>query len=99
MRFLRENVPEPQMSWPDQIRACFESQVILHTSHARAEMRNEEFGQITDQEVSEALSACEVIEEYPDDTPYPSVLVLGETQHERPVHAVRAYVPENQTMV
>jgi len=62
-------------------------------------MRNEEFGQITDQEVSEALSACEVIEEYPDDTPYPSVLVLGQTQHGRPVHAVCAYVLENQTMV
>jgi len=87
------------MTWPDRIRACFESQAILYTSHARAEMRSEEFGQIADQEVDEALSGCEAIEEYPDDTPYPSVLLLGENESGRPIHAVCAYAPDDQVMI
>lgn len=54
-------------------------------------MRDEEFGAITDQEVYEALQAGEVIEMYPDDTPYPSVSIFGTTGADRPLHAVCAY--------
>jgi hypothetical protein len=39
-------------------------------------MQEEEFGLITDQEVYEAVCIGEVIETYPDDTPYPSVLLF-----------------------
>jgi hypothetical protein len=42
-------------------------------------MRQEEFGPITDQELYEAICTGEVIETYPDDTPYPSVLLFGTT--------------------
>ena len=54
-------------------------------------MREEEFGAITDQEVYEAICSGEVIETYPDDTPYPSVLIFGRTGASRPLHTVCAY--------
>ena len=39
-------------------------------------MMSEEHGTITDGEVFEAIQEGEVIESYPDDEPYPSILVL-----------------------
>ncbi|MBI4551036.1 MAG: DUF4258 domain-containing protein [Candidatus Latescibacteria bacterium] len=54
-------------------------------------MREDEFGPITDQEVYETICTGEVIEIYPDDTPYPSVLIFGMTTSNRPLHAVCAY--------
>ena len=41
-------------------------------------------------EVREALDSGEIIEAYPDDTPYPSRLVLGRAGL-RPLHVVVAY--------
>jgi hypothetical protein len=37
----------------------------------------------------------EVIEEYPDDKPYPSCLVYGQTFKGEPVHSVWAYNDQN----
>jgi hypothetical protein len=54
-------------------------------------MREEEFGPITDQELYEAICRGEVIEMYPDDKPYPSVLIFGKTAANRPLHTVCAY--------
>jgi hypothetical protein len=54
-------------------------------------MQVEEFGAITDSEVGEALEAAELLEEYPDDRPYPSCLLLGMTRAGRPLHLVAAY--------
>lgn len=88
------------MDWPKTICRCFESDRILYSGHARREMREEEFGHITDQEVYEAVCAGEVIETYPDDTPYPSVLIFGTTDADRPLHTVCAYdSQEDRTVV
>lgn len=38
------------------------------------------------QEVRDAMSACEIIEDYPDDKYGPSCLVLGFTTARRPLH-------------
>lgn len=62
-------------------------------------MRAEEFGPITDQEVYEAICTGEVIETYPDDTPYPCVLIFGTTGANRPLHAVCAYNGEDDQAV
>ncbi|MBI3950172.1 MAG: DUF4258 domain-containing protein [Acidobacteria bacterium] len=62
-------------------------------------MRAEEFGLITDQEVYEAICTGEVIETYPDDTPYPSVLIFGMTDADRPLHVVCAYDGEDDQAV
>ena len=77
------------MHWPETIRRCFEADRVLYSGHARHEMRQEEFGPITDQELYDAICTGEVIETYPDDTPYPGV----------PLHAVCAYDSEADRVV
>jgi len=62
-------------------------------------MMDDEFGPIPDQQVYEAAAGCSIVEEYPEDRPYPSVLVLGRTQEGRPVHVVCAYVPEEDQLI
>ncbi len=79
------------MDWPETLRRCFDLEKVLYSGHARREMREEEFGPISDQELYEAVCVGEVLETYPDDTPYPSILLFGFTQAGRPLHAVCAY--------
>ena len=87
------------MNWPETIRRCFDSNKVFYSGHARREMQEERFGPITDQEVYEAICSGEVIEAYPDDTPYPSVLIFGTTGANRPLHAVCAYSSEDDQVV
>lgn len=83
------------MNWIDVISQCFDSDKVLYSYHARKEMFAEEFGIITDREVYEALCRGEIIESYPDDKPYPSVLIFGTTNGKRPLHVVCAYNAED----
>jgi hypothetical protein len=62
------------------LQACWMADHVLYTSHARQEMRAEEFGPISEQQVHEAIMAGEAIEDYPDDQPYPSTLIFGCTR-------------------
>ena len=71
----------------------------LYTRHARNEMRLEEFGPIREQEVFEAIQSGKVIEDYPDDKPYPSVLVYGRTAAGRPTHMVCAYAEDDDLAI
>ena len=41
----------------------------------------------------------QVIDDYPDDTPYRSCLVFARTRRGRPVHAVCAHVPEEDKAI
>ncbi|MDO8841784.1 DUF4258 domain-containing protein, partial [Methanocalculus sp.] len=45
---------------------------------------------ISDSEVREVIACGRIIEEYPDDRPYPSYLIFGEVNG-RPLHVVGAY--------
>ncbi len=74
-----------------KIKEIFKSSKVFYTAHAREEMRSEEFGVITENEVFEAIQVGKIIEEYPDDRPYPSVLIFGRTTKNRPIHIVCAY--------
>lgn len=47
---------------------------------------------IAEKDMSDAISNGEVVEEYPDDTPYPSRLLLGWCRS-RPLHVVVARDP------
>jgi hypothetical protein len=76
-----------------ELQRCFRENRVLYTQHARREMRAEPLGHILEHEVHEAILSGEIIEDYPDDTPYPSCLVLGRTRRGRPIHAVCAHVP------
>lgn len=88
------------MNWIQKIRACFESDSVFYTRHAKLEMEIEELGRIFDHEVYEAVCSGEVIEEYPEDKPYPSILIFGRTALGRPLHIVCAYnEEENQAIV
>jgi len=79
------------LDWPEIIQRCFDADRVLYSGHARREMQAEEFGSVTDQGVYEAICRGEVIETYPDDTPYSSVLIFGMTDTNRPLHVVCAY--------
>lgn len=62
-------------------------------------MRNEEFGPIFDEEVYEAIINGEILAEYPEDIPYPSVLIYGKTKNQRPVHVVSYYNHEEKMAI
>ena len=62
-------------------------------------MQSEPFGLIRVEEVLETLNAGEIIEEYPDDQPYPSCLVLGRTLTDRPLHIVCAPVLAERRLI
>jgi hypothetical protein len=79
------------------IRSCFQSDHVLYSRHALFEMKGEEFGRIYDIEVEQAINNGEIIAEYPEDKPYPSVLIFGKTKINRPIHIVCA-VNQNENM-
>lgn len=80
-----------------EIRSCLAN--CLFTHHAQDEMQLEPFGLIRVDEVLEALNAGEIIEEYPDDQPYPSCLILGRTLTARPLHMVCAPVSTERRLI
>jgi len=71
----------------------------LYTSHARKEMHEEEFGLIKEQEVYEAVLDGEVIEDYSDDKPHPSILIYGNSTRDKPLHIVCAYSNEDDMTI
>lgn len=77
--------------WIQKIQRCFKSGSVFYTRHAKFEMENEDFGKILDHEVYEAVCNGDSIEEYPDDKPYPSILMHGRTSTGRPLHVICAY--------
>lgn len=60
---------------------------ILYRVHAVKQMFDRK---ISEREVTEIVSYGKVIEEYQDDSPYPSYLLSG-AGNERPLHVVMAY--------
>ena len=78
----------------EKIINCFKLERYLYSQHAREEMEVEELGEITDNEVFEAVLNGKIIEDYPEDKPYPSCLIYGKTSDERPLHIVCAYAED-----
>ena len=58
------------------------------TDHADEEAKDDD---LTFEEIRFSVLHGEMIEEYPDDRPYPSCLVYGRTPRGQPVHSVWAY--------
>ena len=81
----------------DAIRRCVPDSRF--TDHARREMDTEPLGRIVADEILDALDSGKIIEEYPDDAPYPSCLLLGRTQSGRPLHIVCAPVLEEGRLI
>ena len=58
------------------------------TLHA---LQEKEFDNLTLAEIKQSVESSIIIEDYPDDKPYPSCLVLGFTVQKEPIHSVWAY--------
>ena len=71
----------------------------MYSQHAREEMEVEELGEIKDNEVIEAVLNGKIIEDYPEDKPYPSCLIYGETSNKRPLHIVFAYAEDANKVI
>jgi hypothetical protein len=61
------------------------------TEHADEEAQDD---RLSFDEILASVLDGEIIEEYPDDKPFPSCLILGETADGEPVHSVWAYNEE-----
>jgi hypothetical protein len=84
----------------EKVRDHFLSERVFYSRHAKSEMQLEEFGEILDREVAEAVASGRIIEDYPEDTPYPSCLIFGTTDAGRPIHVVCACsAEENFTII
>jgi len=66
------------------------------THHADEEA---EADHLTFEEVYFSVLNGEIIEDYPNDTPYPSCLIYGQTFSIEPVHSVWAFNEQNQWAV
>jgi hypothetical protein len=72
------------------------NQRIRITDHADEEVQAD---RLSFDEVFVSVFQGKVIEEYPDDKPFPSCLIYGDTFSGDPVHSVWAYNRENQWAV
>ena len=66
------------------------------TDHADEEAFNDS---LSYEEIYSSIVQGEVIEDYPNDKPYPSCLILGRNFSGEPIHSVWAYNPENLWVV
>lgn len=69
----------------NNIKKYFENDDVLVSDHAA--MRFNQRG-IKIKEIRSAVDNGEIIEQYPEDYPYPSCLILGKTSDAKPVHVV-----------
>ena len=83
----------------ERIRQCMRLERLLFTKHARDEMESEELGEIREEEVCEAIARGKIIEDYPEDEPYPSCLIFGRTSKNRPIHVVCAYSADDDMVI
>ncbi len=83
----------------EKTQNCFQEEQYYYSKHARDEMEMEESGEINDHEVCQALTKGKIIENYPDDVPYPSCLIYGRTDKNRPLHVVCAYASEDDLAI
>ena len=66
------------------------------SEHADEEAYNDG---LTFGEIYAAVREGEIIEQYPEDRPYPSCLVYGRNKNDEPIHSVWAYNAETKAAV
>ena len=77
------------------IKAIQESRVRI-SDHADEEAQSD---QLKFDEIYFSVVHGEIIENYPDDKPYPSCLIYGQTFNGDPIHSVWAYNVQNEWAV
>ncbi|RJP84040.1 MAG: DUF4258 domain-containing protein [Desulfobacteraceae bacterium] len=79
----------------DNVHFEFSCKTNFFSGHAIQRMFERGFSK---SDIRTCVEQGEVIESYPNDTPYPSVLLLGSIQG-RPVHIVLAVDAQNETCI
>jgi len=80
----------------EDIISAIRSNRIRITDYADEEAQND---QLSYDQVFVSVLQGEIIEDYPDDWPYPSCLIYGDTFRGEPVHSVWAYNEKKQWAV
>ena len=76
----------------ESIVNAIRSSRVRITDHAVEEAFDDS---LTYEEIYSSVIQGEIIENYPNDKPYPSCLILGKNFSDKPIHSVWAYNPEN----
>lgn len=74
------------------IKNAINEDKIRITDHADEEAQNDN---LSFEEVYYSVKKGEIIEDYPNDKPYPSCLIYGRNVKQEPIHSVWAYNEEN----
>lgn len=82
----------------ENIKTCISQKRYNITLHARKEMGPKE-DNIPEEELVEVILHGEIIEDYPDDKPFPSCLLFGRTEKGRPIHTDCAYSKEDEMAI
>ena len=80
----------------DDIIQAIQANRVKVTDHADEEAVSD---QLTLDQIYSSVLSGEIIENYPDDRPYPSCLIYGQTIKGDPVHSVWAYNKETRWAV
>ena len=78
------------------IQGAIQTGKIRITDHADEEAQNDKYSY---DEIFYSVLTGKIIEDYPDDKPYPSCLIYGITFKNEPVHSVWAYNEETKWAV
>lgn len=79
-----------------QIAESINAKAFRVSDHADEEAYNDS---LTFDEIYAAVRGGEIIEQYPDDKPYPSCLIYGKNKNSEPIHSVWAYNIETKASV
>lgn len=71
----------------DKIKEKFKEGKVIFTNHARKRVDERK---VLTAEIEEVILNGEVIEEYPEDKPYPSCLILGYVRNKEPLYILCA---------
>lgn len=82
----------------DDIKSSISKKRYNISLHARYEMSPKE-DDISEKELIESILNGEIIEDYPNDKPFPSCLIFGKTEEGRPIHAVCAYSKDDNITI
>ncbi len=73
------------------LRDAIEKKRVNITNHATEEAEEDK---ISFESIFYSVQNGEVIEDYPDDLPFPSCLILGHDENRRAIHSVWSYAKE-----
>ena len=87
---------ESELTMILELKRAITVERVLITNHARQEAENDN---LRLDEIYWSVNHGELIENYPDDKPFPSCLIVGITPNNDPIHSVWAYNSQKQIAI